>query len=184
MKLLAFIVNLLSDRPLPGDSARVAYVATRAPQIADEIAADDHALAGLMRDVCIDIRVSPTPEHQRLLTAVRNGDDGGLACEFRILIARYLLDEAKDRASAEFSASERLEHAARATSSRSSAPRPSSARTACSPRSTSPRAGWASPTPMRCARQAMRAPRMGTAARAPRVWSRVRRLRFAAAPSR
>jgi hypothetical protein len=102
MNLLAFIVNLLSDRPLPSDSPRQRYVAERAPRLADALIADDHALAELMRDVCIDIRANPTPTHQRLLTAMRNGDDGALACEFRILTARYLLDEAQDRAGDEF----------------------------------------------------------------------------------
>jgi hypothetical protein len=111
MNLLAFLVNLFADPPLKGDSDRQRYIATRTRELAAEISADDHAMADLMRDVCIDIRVDPTPGHERLLHAVRNGDDGALACEFRLLIAQYLLDAAKDRADDEYRA-RRLERAA------------------------------------------------------------------------
>jgi hypothetical protein len=102
MNLLGFLVNLLADRPLPGDSPRSRYVAERAPQLATDLIADDHAMAHVMKDACHDIAANPSPAHDRLLRAVRNGDDSGLASEFRILIAQYVLDEARDRADDEW----------------------------------------------------------------------------------
>lgn len=111
MNLITFLVNVLSDRALPTDSPRRRFVTEHAPQIAAGLLADDHAMADLMRDVCIDIRANPTEAHERLLRSVRNSDDAALACEFRLLIAQYLLDAAKDRAADEYRAQD-LERAA------------------------------------------------------------------------
>jgi hypothetical protein len=102
MNTLGFLVNLFADRPLPGGSARNRYVAERAPQLATDLIADDHAMAHVMKDVCHDIEANPTPGHERMLRAVRNGDDSALACEFRLLIAQYVLDEGKDLADDEW----------------------------------------------------------------------------------
>lgn len=96
--VLDSIVDIFCDRTMPGDSARAAYIARRTPGLARAVVLDDHAMALLMRDVCHDIAANPTPGHERLLLAVRNGDDAALATEFRLLIARYVVDAAKDSA--------------------------------------------------------------------------------------